>query len=143
MSRSPRRRQNSNGSNGSVTIVNINSRSRIKQLSSGSANSGRNMDDFWNGIDEAEYQAQAKTTSIKVPSSRQRTKQTSSSSEVSARGVHDDLPSIDDAQQQQQQQRQFKNKGQEDVEPPASHCDKKRTSRSFWKFLSFRKGGDR
>ena len=152
MNRSPRRRrQKSNGSNGSVTIVNINSRSRIKQLSAGSANSGRNMGGFWNGIDEVEHQeAQAKKTNIKVPSRRRHTKQASFSSEVSAR-VHDDLPFIDDAQQQ----RQFKNKGQKKeeeketavavavdpiVEPPgASHCDKKRTSRPLWKFLSLRK----
>jgi hypothetical protein len=143
----PRRRQNSSGSNGSVTIVNINSRRRIKQLSTGSANSGRNNNAFWNGIDEEEYHAQTKTN-IKVPSSRRRnTKQASSSSseEVSGR-VHDGdlvLPSaiiVEDAQQ-------FKNKGQEEentaavdpiIESP-SHCDKKRSS-PFWKYL-FRKGG--
>jgi hypothetical protein len=133
----PRRRQNSNGSNGSVTIVNINSRSRIKQLSSGSANSARNMDVFFNGIDEAEYHAQTKRN-IKTPSSRRRTNQGSSSSKISGR-VHDDLPSID-------AQHQFKGQEEEEttaavdpiVEQP-SHCDKKRTS-PLWKRL-FRKGG--
>jgi hypothetical protein len=144
----PNRRQNSPGSNGSVKIVNMRSRNRIKQLSTGSANSGpRDMDVFWNGIDEAEYHAQKATN--EVPSSRRRTKQASQSSESSNARVHDDLPPYVGDEQQQRQSK----KGEEDeeketaratvdliIEPASSHGDKKRASRPSWKFL-FRKGG--